>query len=109
MTFLSLAAVAAAVTQQLPPTTTVFTPGEGGYEAFRIPGVISLNNTILVFAEGRKYGCGDFAGQHDVVYKRSTDHGKTWSALSTLLDPLKQFGLTQCPASAVKSENASCE
>ena len=56
-------------------TSTVFTPGEEGYKAFRIPGIHSLNNTLLVFAEGRKYGCGDFAGQH--VRPHPTPHATT--------------------------------
>ena len=38
----------------------------------------AFKDVLLVFAEGRKYGCGDFAGQHDVVYKRSNDRGRTF-------------------------------
>ena len=31
------------------------------YSAFRIPGLVNAgNNTLIAFAEGRKYGCGDF-------------------------------------------------
>ena len=31
------------------------------YAAFRIPGLVDLGNgTLLAFAEGRKWGCGDF-------------------------------------------------
>lgn len=36
-------------------TTAVFTAGEGGYDAFRIPGIAAYRGVILVFAEGRKY------------------------------------------------------
>ena len=67
------------------------------YSAFRIPGLVNAgNNTLIAFAEGRKYGCGDFGpfpgggigfhgnlthippaqlgkGQHDLVARRSTD------------------------------------
>ena len=46
---------------------TVLARGEGGYSSFRIPGIHTLQNTLLVFAEARKYSCADFGGQHDVV------------------------------------------
>ena len=41
----------------------VFSRGEGGCSAFRIPGLASLNGTIHVFAECRKYDCADNSGQ----------------------------------------------
>ena len=66
-------------------------------KAYRIPGIVAVDSTVLVFAEGRKYGCGDFAGQHDVVVKKSTDGGATFAApLQVLLDPSKQFGAAVC-------------
>lgn len=43
--------------------TPVFSRGEGGCSAFRIPGLASLNGTIHVFAECRKYDCADNSGQ----------------------------------------------
>eukprot|EP00051_Salpingoeca_urceolata_P007499 m.98171 g.98171 ORF g.98171 m.98171 type:complete len:400 (+) comp15262_c1_seq2:14-1213(+) len=85
----------------------VFTDGEQGYKAFRIPGLLAVNGTLLAFAEGRKYGCGDFDGQHNIVYKRSTDGGTTWGALQVLLDPLAMFGKSQC--ANVTSTKTSCE
>lgn len=90
-------------------TTTVFSKGEAGYEAFRIPGILAFKEVLLVFAEGRKYGCDDFAGQHDVVAKRSTDRGKTFSPLQVLMDPAKMFGPVACPAANVTTEAGSCE
>jgi sialidase-1 len=85
-------ALVSALAATLPPSTCIFSPNESGYQAFRIPGFVAINETVLAFAEGRKYGCGDFAGQHDVVYKRSTDGGFTWEDLSVLMDPHKLFG-----------------
>ena len=35
-------------------TTTVFKPGEEGYKAFRIPGMLAFKDVLMVFAEGRK-------------------------------------------------------
>jgi hypothetical protein len=62
------------------------TQGGCKYAAFRIPGFANVgNNTLIAFAEGRKFGCGDFGpppppgkhgwGQHDMVIRRSTDGG----------------------------------
>eukprot|EP01084_Bolivina_argentea_P077303 140189_1 len=62
----------------------VFKAGSGGYACYRIPSIlITTNGTLIAFAEGRKYSCGDH-GYVDIVYKRSFDSGKTWSSLSIL-------------------------
>ncbi|WP_084143167.1 exo-alpha-sialidase [Amycolatopsis taiwanensis] len=54
---------------------------EQGYSCFRIPAVVkSVKNTLLAFAEGRVDNCGD-TGDIDLVLKRSTDGGRTWSPL----------------------------
>lgn len=60
------------------------------YAAFRIPGLVALPpHTLLAFAEGRKFGCGDFQGQHDMIMRRSTDDGQTWGPLRTIVDALE--------------------
>ena len=89
----------------------VFSRGEGGCSAFRIPGIVSLNGTVHIFAECRKYDCADFNGQHNVAYKRSTDGGTSFSELSILLDPLEMFPASQCPGdrASVRSQNTSCQ
>ncbi|MDV9174539.1 sialidase family protein [Streptomyces sp. W16] len=52
-----------------------------GYACFRIPAVVRTNDgTLLAFAEGRVLNCGD-AADIDIVVKRSTDDGATWSPL----------------------------
>ncbi|MDQ0379695.1 sialidase family protein [Amycolatopsis thermophila] len=57
---------------------------EQGYSCFRIPAIVkSTHNTLLAFAEGRVNDCGD-AGDIDLVLKRSTDGGKTWSPLQVI-------------------------
>lgn len=64
----------------------VFANGENGYAFFRIPAaVISDKGTILVFAEGRVEDADDY-GNIDIVMKRSTDNGKTWSELTVVKD-----------------------
>ena len=64
----------------------VFTSGTEGYKSFRIPAIIGLpNKNLLAFCEGRINGAADF-GNVDIVMKKSTDNGKTWSALQIIVD-----------------------
>jgi sialidase-1 len=57
-----------------------------GYTCFRIPAIVkSAQGTILAFAEARKNSCSD-TGNIDLVLKRSTDKGKTWSQITTVWD-----------------------
>lgn len=62
----------------------IFQSGTEGYTCFRIPAIaVTTRGTILAFAEGRKRGCSD-TGDVDLVVKRSTDNGKSWSGLSVI-------------------------
>jgi sialidase-1 len=64
--------------------THIYKTGAEGYSCFRIPSIIKTKTgTLLAFAEGRKDDCSD-EGNIDMVVKRSTDNGKTWSALSVV-------------------------
>jgi sialidase-1 len=64
----------------------VFTSGNDGHKSYRIPAMINLpNGEILAFAEGRVHGAGDF-GDINIVMKRSSDNGKSWGALQTIVD-----------------------
>ena len=59
----------------------VFSAGAGGYHTFRIPALLpTISGVLLAFCEGRRMGRGD-SGAIDLVLKRSTDSGKTWSGL----------------------------
>ncbi len=62
---------------------TVYKSGTEGYESFRIPAIVSFQKTLLAFAEGRVKGAADF-GDINIVLKKSTDNGKTWSDLSVV-------------------------
>lgn len=51
------------------------------YHSFRIPSLVrTKSNTLLAFAEGRASNNKDW-GNINLLYKRSTDNGGTWSAL----------------------------
>src|SRR5688572_10990805 len=60
--------------------------GVGGYNVYRIPGFTVANDgSLLLFAEGRPNQSDPGApGDIDLVYRRSTDGGQTWSPLSVL-------------------------
>ena len=60
--------------------TDVYVSGTDGYHTYRIPAVIlTQQGTLLAFCEGRKDNRGDH-GDVDLLVKRSSDNGKTWSA-----------------------------
>ncbi len=64
--------------------TTLFAPGEANYNCFRIPAVVvTKEGSILAFAEARKKSCSD-TGNIDLVMKKSTNDGKSWSELKII-------------------------
>lgn len=67
----------------------VFRAGEGGYHTFRIPAIVTAaDGSLVAFAEARRENRGDPGnGDIDLVSKRSTDQGATWSALKLVDDP----------------------
>ena len=69
-----------------PQKVNVFISGKDGYHTYRIPSVIvTKTGTLLAFCEGRKSARGD-SGDIDLLMKRSTDGGKTWSARQVIWD-----------------------
>jgi sialidase-1 len=64
---------------------TVFTNGQEGYPAYRIPSLLTTKRGVLLaFAEGRM-SLRDHA-ENDIVLKRSTDNGQTWGALQLVAE-----------------------
>lgn len=84
-TLLPAATAAAPVQAAAAPSHTsqlLFNGGnESIYHSFRIPSIIKTKNgTLIAFAEGRRWSPSDW-GDINVVFKRSTNNGATWSAL----------------------------
>lgn len=75
-----------------PYQTALWSAGQDGYHTYRIPSIIvTPKSNLLAFCEARKKGRGD-AGNIDLVWKRSTDGGQTWSRQAVLWDD----GLNTC-------------
>lgn len=82
----------------------VFVSGADGYFAYRIPALeVAPDGTVLAFAEARKYHLGDpgYDGQDiDLVLKRSSDAGETWSPMAVIEDPGERWSAAN-PATLV--------
>ncbi|MCD8172849.1 MAG: glycoside hydrolase [Alistipes sp.] len=67
-----------------PDYTFIFKRGDDDYFCYRIPAIVkTTEGTLLAFAEARLDNCDD-EGEIDLVVKRSTDDGKTWSDMSVI-------------------------
>jgi sialidase-1 len=66
--------------------TDIFEAGKGGYTIYRIPGIVATNKgTLLAYCEARNPGKTDW-DTIDIMLKRSTDGGKTWSEMKKIAD-----------------------
>ena len=84
----------------------VFNAGADGYHTYRIPAIVTANDgTLIAFAEGRRDNSHDPGnGDIDLVFKRSTDNGATWSAMTVLDDPGEKWGASN-PTPVVDRSN----
>ena len=64
----------------------LFTGGIGGYYGYRIPALTTTaSGALLAFCEGRKNSLSD-QGDIDILLRRSTDQGVTWSAPQVVVE-----------------------
>jgi sialidase-1 len=81
---LALSAVAVQAAEGQLEKAVLFEHDSGGYMLYRIPGiVITRTGTILAYAEARKSDRSDWHAS-DIILRRSTDGGQTWSAPSVI-------------------------
>lgn len=75
-------------------STNLWNARDGGYETYRIPGiVVTPRGSVLAYASAR-VSPGDWS-DIDIVLRRSTDGGKTWSPSRVLVGDTK--GVTDNP------------
>lgn len=104
LTALAFVLFATAQAEPLLTHTDVFVSGQDGYHTYRIPAIETApDGSLLAFAEARKYNADDPGyGEQDIdlVLKRSTDQGATWSAMTVLEDPGERWSAAN-PATVV--------
>lgn len=80
---LATAVCAAGIHAAEPVFTDVFRAGSDGYASVRIPSVVvTRGGAVLAFAEGRQKPHDQ--AENDIVLRRSTDAGATWSPLQVV-------------------------
>lgn len=81
----------------VPDGQPLYVGGDGGYHTYRIPALVTTDRgTILAFCEGRKHSSSD-TGDIDLLVRRSTDHGQTWSPPQIVWDDADNTCGNPCP------------
>lgn len=95
LAFLVVYPVMTTADESEPVTTEVFRAETGGYAQYRIPGlVVTSKGTLLAYCEARKGITSDWVAI-DVLMRRSTDGGRTWSDPQKVANP--PAGITKNP------------
>lgn len=82
---LTLSALVPTFAAQTHTHATLFAGGTGGYHSYRIPSLMRTSNgTLIAVCEGRMSSASDW-GNINLVFKRSTNNGSTWSALGEIV------------------------
>ncbi len=76
-----------------PQHTTLFRPGEYGSKYYRIPALVTTTQgTLLAVADRRIESQGDLPNAIDLVLRRSTDNGASWSEPITIARHTEETG-----------------
>jgi hypothetical protein len=82
----------------------LFEAGKGGHKLYRIPGlVVTARGTVLAYCEARRHTGLDW-DDIEILLRRSTDGGKTWSEPQALPHPAGR--LARNPAALANAELA---
>lgn len=73
-------AIPQVVADTMPERVLLFNKGDGGSKFYRIPAIITApDGSLVAVADKRWDSTKDLAGHIDVVCRRSTDGGRTWT------------------------------
>ncbi len=65
----------------------LFVPGDGGSRNYRIPALLRTDKgTIIAMADRRKFNQTDLPEDIDIIMRRSTDGGRSWSKPEILVE-----------------------
>ncbi len=72
---------------RLPEKTGLFLPGMRGVHTYRIPALVTTQRgTLIACCDARVESGRDLPNQIDTVVRRSTDGGRSWGPVVTILD-----------------------
>lgn len=87
--------------------TNLFESGQGGYFRYRIPSLArTVHGSLLAVCEARTRTDSDWS-HTDLLHRRSTDNGKTWSAASRIVPTPPN--LSRNPVALVHSQGTAEE
>ncbi len=86
-------------------SSLLFSGGDAGSKSYRIPAIVTANDGSLVTATDKRWsGSADLPNHIDVVIRRSTDKGRTWSDPLTIAGNGAEMGYGD-PALVVNRSN----
>ncbi len=95
MAIIALVTLSATGKCQTAADVVLWRQGEGNHNNYRIPSVIlTSDGSLLAFCEGRE---GGDAGDIDLLLRRSTDNGLTWSSETVVWDDGDNTCGNPCP------------
>lgn len=93
----------------LPEHILLFTGGDYGSKNFRIPAIkTAADGSLVVAADARINGPGDLPADIDIMIRRSTDLGQSWSEAITIADFGKSGASDPALVADIKTGNLLC-